>query len=520
MSLVEHLQAFLTQLRARRVAFTLPSSEELAHLRQHLRARFEEFLPEADLEQQEFLAGELQDRLQHLEAVAVQICWHLEPLAIHESERLDTLCAAIDFDLPEEMRSRLPRTSKAIALWRDPLSHLALQARTRAYRRTNDWTQVRTLLRYAAELKLTRQTGNAIEIAPMGEVLLRLIGRDAVRWLLAAEVTQSLGPGDPWRMSRELAANLASMEPVSIIDPERPCSEETLERCIDLQLIWLVYEDPYDALSGFHEITPLGRELLMEAGSQETPFTLLAQALSADQTQAVLAPSAQTSLDTAAKATVRHTRMVAHEIRNALVPVRVAVKQLWRDLSQNGQDGLTAEHRATIDGNIERIFKFVDESVRLTRLASEPPQIFDVLPAIRDAVSTLDPPPQRQVELTLGYGAAALRVRGHRPQLVLALTNLLRNAVQVKGPDVSIEIQVSALPKEGRFQIAIDDDGPGIPAEQRVSIFQNGVSHRSDGTGHGLTLVREVIEREMSGKITCEESQRGGARFVIELPWA
>lgn len=519
MSLVENLQSFLTRVREQPGGLLVPTGKELEQLRMHLRARFEERRPD-NPENRQWWLDAFQGRLKGLPNFAFEICTRLTTLPLRQDERLDALRTAIDSVLPLGMRSLLVAGQVSPPIWHEHLYELAQDAWHSLARR--EWERTETIARYAAALRLTRSSGNAIEVTPLGEILLQLRSRDALRWLLAIEVVQSSGHSDTWCMTREEAASLAEASVFLPFDDELPWPSTTIGRCISFGLLYV--DEFEDAEDGRHEaqcgVTALGRELLSEVGKHETAFTLLAQALAADQTQAVLAPFSISSLETAADATVRHARMVAHEIRNALVPVRVALKQLWRDLSHDDQGGLTAELRNIIDNNVERIFRFVDESVRLTRLASEPPEIFDVLPAIRDSVGTLDRPPRRPIETTFGPGADALRVRGHRQRLVLALMNLLRNAVQAKDPDVLIEVQVSALTEQKRFRIVIDDDGPGVSAEQRTSIFQNGVSHRTDGSGHGLTLVREVIEREMSGKITCEESQRGGARFIIDLPWA
>jgi signal transduction histidine kinase len=519
MSLVENLQKFLTRVREHSGGLSRPTREELAHLRMHLRARFEQS-PSGPAHEHQWRPDEFRQRLDGLQDFAFAICVKLDELPLRQDERLDALRRAIDFTLPFSFKSIMSSNSSPSPIWDEPLYELVREAQRNLEK--PDWERVSTISRYASELQLVKVTADAIRLTPMGDVLLQLKRRDALRWLLAAEVVQSLPPKGSWCMSREDAASLATMSSFLPDDDELPWSPATIDRCLSFGLLDIEEFEDEEEMRSERQcwVTALGRELLAEAGSQETPFTLLAQAMIADQTQAVLMTLGKSSPHAAVEATVRHTRMVVHEIRNALVPVRFAVKQLWRDLGNAGQEGLAHEPRQTIDGNIERIFRFLEDSIRLSRLASAPPELFELLPAIRDAIVGLEQPPRGPIEPEIEPGADAAHVRGHRRRLVLALVNLLRNAVQAGGPDVAIAIQVAALPEHRRIQIIVDDDGPGIAPEQRGAIFQNGISHRSDGTGHGLTLVREVIEREMSGKISCENSPRGGARFVIELPWA
>ena len=66
--------------------------------------------------------------------------------------------------------------------------------------------------------------------------------------------------------------------------------------------------------------------------------------------------------------------------------------------------------------------------------------------------------------------------------------------------------------------VYVDDNGPGVPPEQRRAIFEAGVTLSPGGSGQGLALVRQVIEGEMGGSAICEQSPLGGARFTITIP--
>lgn len=110
---------------------------------------------------------------------------------------------------------------------------------------------------------------------------------------------------------------------------------------------------------------------------------------------------------------------------------------------------------------------------------------------------------------------------GHRHRFTLAISNLLRNSVQARA-DARIEVRVleegAGSGKARALVITVDDDGPGVPPQHRDEIFRPGVSLRGGGGGEGLALVREVVEKEMKGRVACEDSPLGGARFTIRLP--
>jgi signal transduction histidine kinase len=100
---------------------------------------------------------------------------------------------------------------------------------------------------------------------------------------------------------------------------------------------------------------------------------------------------------------------------------------------------------------------------------------------------------------------------------VVAVLNLLRNAVQVGGAGIRLQISVDAR-TPGTVKLRVRDDGPGIPQAHRDTLFENGVSHRDGGSGHGLSFVRLVVEHEMGGRVRLASAPGDtGACFEIEL---
>lgn len=99
-------------------------------------------------------------------------------------------------------------------------------------------------------------------------------------------------------------------------------------------------------------------------------------------------------------------------------------------------------------------------------------------------------------------------IRGNKPRLQQLFENLFRNSVEHGGDRVTIT--VGDLP--GGFYV--EDDGAGIPAEDRTQVMQPGFSTSVDGTGFGLSIVRDVAEAH-SWEITVTSSKEGGARFEI-----
>ncbi|MFC6940612.1 GAF domain-containing sensor histidine kinase [Salinirubellus sp. GCM10025818] len=101
-------------------------------------------------------------------------------------------------------------------------------------------------------------------------------------------------------------------------------------------------------------------------------------------------------------------------------------------------------------------------------------------------------------------------VRADGSRLQQLFENLFRNAIEHGGEDVTV--RVGTL--EDDPGIYVEDDGPGIPAEERSRVFEDGYSTSEDGTGFGLVIVRQVVDAH-DWNVDVTESESGGARFEI-----
>ena len=377
--------------------------------------------------------------------------------------------------------------------------------------------------RYALEMRAVRRTGSGRAVTPLGKLIMELPDRDALRWMLAAEIVQSHGEDDEWRLSKEGAVKLlGTSEGWRHWDEDArpwPIQDEVFHRLSQMGIVKLTDQLDVDVTS--YELLPQGRPLLEEITSgNDTPFMSLARAMLQDETAAVLGqfPAAAVLVrqENAVAATTRHARMVAHELRNALVPMQVGLRRLYEEIEQSGRTDLVEMRRGPIDAGIARLFQFVQDIARVADLATKPAELFELAPAIEAALAA--------VELETGGNVAFVReaelpnVMGHRDRFVLVVGNLLRNAAQAReAPPVRIRL-TAGVNNGAEVFVRVDDDGPGVAEGDRSSVFSPGFSRRPGGSGQGLAFVREVVEPEMAGRVVYEESPLGGARFTIRLP--
>jgi signal transduction histidine kinase len=116
---------------------------------------------------------------------------------------------------------------------------------------------------------------------------------------------------------------------------------------------------------------------------------------------------------------------------------------------------------------------------------------------------------------------SAGRVHGRRDQLGRVVRNLLDNAARHARGSMAIGLHTD----DSVVELDVDDDGPGIPVEDRERVFDrftrldDGRARDAGGLGLGLSMVKAIVEQH-GGTVTIDDSSRGGARVVVRLPAA
>jgi signal transduction histidine kinase len=199
-------------------------------------------------------------------------------------------------------------------------------------------------------------------------------------------------------------------------------------------------------------------------------------------------------------------RRVAHEMRNPLTPIRLAVAQLSRGASPNQQEAI--EVLVSESGRLEQLAREFTEFGRLPEGPAAPVDLAELLTGLaRTSV-----PPTMQVHLALDPALPTLL--GHHDPLQRAFSNIVRNAVEAC--DARGAIELSARPEDGGVRVEIRDHGPGVPAALVGRLFDPYVTAKSGGTGLGLALAKQTVEMHQ-GAIVVEQTPGGGATFIVRL---
>ncbi len=200
-------------------------------------------------------------------------------------------------------------------------------------------------------------------------------------------------------------------------------------------------------------------------------------------------------------------RRVAHEMRNPLTPIRLAVAELVRSGGAEHRD--TIEVLVTESGRLEQLAREFTEFGRLPEGPAAPVDFTELLAEL--ARTSL--PAGMTARLQLDSRTPVLL--GHYDPLRRAFSNLLRNAVEACGEQGVLDITV-APDDAGGVRIEISDHGPGVPADIAGRIFDPYFTGKPGGTGLGLALVKQTIEMH-GGTIAVEETPGGGATFVVRV---
>ena len=203
-------------------------------------------------------------------------------------------------------------------------------------------------------------------------------------------------------------------------------------------------------------------------------------------------------------------RRVAHEIKNPLTSMRIAVDQMRRTLGQTG--GRTETAVQVLEAETDRLERLAREFADFGRLPEGPQSEVDLVELLEELGRT-GVPDGVAVRLTANGGPRTLL--GHYDPLRRAFANLLRNAAEAMKGQGAIDVTVTG--DGSGIAVTIADHGPGIADDLRQRVFEPYFTTKADGTGLGLALVRQTLEAHR-GTIALTPTPGGGATFGIVFP--
>jgi signal transduction histidine kinase len=209
-------------------------------------------------------------------------------------------------------------------------------------------------------------------------------------------------------------------------------------------------------------------------------------------------------------------RRVAHEMKNPLTPLRLAVHRIGATVA----DERLREPLAVLDEETGRLEELARQFAVLGRPSSGPRSDVDLAELLRELLAT-DVPPGIGTELRADAGIPLFH--GHYDALQRAFRNLVRNAVEAIAsrraaePTLVGRILADVSRAGGDIVVRVRDNGCGIPAGSVQRIFEPDFTLKAGGTGLGLAVVRQAVLAH-DGRVSASASPDGGAELEVRLP--
>jgi two-component system phosphate regulon sensor histidine kinase PhoR len=217
---------------------------------------------------------------------------------------------------------------------------------------------------------------------------------------------------------------------------------------------------------------------------------------------------------------------VSHELRTPLSLIKSAAETLL-DGAKDDPAALT-RFLQIIDKHANRLALLIDDLLLLSTLDSgglrlnRQPLPFRT--TVQDAIDDLQPRAMARDVTLENLVPAGLVVLADNDRMRQVISNLVDNAIKygrARGKTTVYGAQLS----DGRIEIVVTDDGPGIPKEAQERIFERfyrvdkARSREQGGTGLGLAIVKHVVQAH-GGEVRIESEPGSGSRFILNLPAA
>lgn len=297
-----------------------------------------------------------------------------------------------------------------------------------------------------------------------------------------------------------------------VIWPDAPMFTGTLERSS-------VSQEPFTE-RGVELHLPGGKTMMVDytvtpMEESQDAIALLVELTDVSVRRRIVREEALVTQSEVARALIRG---MAHEIKNPLGGLRGAAQLLGREL----EDPKFAEYTRIIIGEADRLQQLVDRMLAPNSLPKK--SLVNIHEVLEYLCSLMEAETSAGVTIVRDYDPSLPELSADREQLIQALLNLVRNAVEAVG--VSGEITLRTRPQrqvtigQTRYKLVIRvdviDNGPGVPPEIEHGIFYPMITGRNDGTGLGLPIAQTLIQRH--GGLIEFDSQPGKTVFTVWLP--
>jgi len=210
-------------------------------------------------------------------------------------------------------------------------------------------------------------------------------------------------------------------------------------------------------------------------------------------------------------------KQIAHEIKNPLTPMKLNVQHLQRTLTEGEHDPSRADRIAsTLIEQIDSLSAIANEFSDFAKMPKAKSSRVNLVRNLENLQQLYGSGERGQVRLDL-QGRKKVYVFADKEQLTRVFINLVRNGLQSVPESRKACIDIRMEVGQEQVEVAVKDNGKGIPEEIRDKLFRPNFTTKSGGMGMGLAISYNIV-RSMGGEISYETNQGQGTTFYVSLP--
>ena len=205
-------------------------------------------------------------------------------------------------------------------------------------------------------------------------------------------------------------------------------------------------------------------------------------------------------------------KQVAHEIKNPLTPMKLAIQQIMAAYNdkKDGFEELLKKLSQSVLNQIESLSQIATEFSAFAKMPSIKMEVFEIVAVVNDAINLFA---DEKIDINFTYDSASVFVDADQSQFRRMIINMIRNSIQAEAKQIQIESTV----QNSNVSLRIIDDGNGIFLENRSKIFDANFTTKDKGMGLGLKLTKRFLEY-IKGDIKLIESSTLRTEFLITIP--
>jgi two-component system, NtrC family, nitrogen regulation sensor histidine kinase NtrY len=205
-------------------------------------------------------------------------------------------------------------------------------------------------------------------------------------------------------------------------------------------------------------------------------------------------------------------KQVAHEIKNPLTPMKLAVQQMiisYKDKTRNFEN-ILEKISSTLLSQIDNLSQIASEFSRFAKMPTINLEIIDLTAIVSDTANLFT---DEKIKIDIDTELISAEVEADKSQLRRLFINLIRNSIQANAKSIAITLNKI----DDKYEVLFSDNGEGIPETLQEKIFDSNFTTKEKGMGIGLKLAKRFLEG-VNGNILLVSSSPGRTTFKILIP--